>query len=96
MTGGEIIREARLLAGFSQQDLAERADVPRQSIVRWERGAVEPGFDTVRRLLRSCGFDVSLVRHEPDEIVDDRLSGKLELTPQERLLAMLGEPGAGA
>ena len=67
MTGGEIIREGRLLAGLSQQDLAERAGVPRQSIVRWERGAVEPGFDTVRRLLRSCGFDVSLVRYEPDE-----------------------------
>jgi len=92
MTGGQIIREARLLAGFSQHDLAERAGVPRQSIVRWERGAVEPGFDTVRKLLRSCGFDVSLVRLEPDETVDDRLSGKLELTPQERVHAMLGDP----
>ncbi len=96
MTGGEIIREGRLLAGLSQQDLAERAGVPRQSIVRWERGAVEPGFDTVRRLLRSCGFDVSLVRYEPDATVDVRLSGKLELTPQERLLAMLGDPDKGA
>jgi len=95
VTGGEIIREARLLAGISQQELAARAAVPRQSIVRWERGAVEPGFDTVRRLLRSCGFDVSLVRHQPGEIGDDRLRGKLELAPQERLLAMLGEPGAG-
>jgi transcriptional regulator with XRE-family HTH domain len=95
VTGGEIVREGRLLAGLSQQDLAERAGVPRQSIVRWERGAVEPGFDTVRRLLRSCGFDVSLVRYEQDETVDQRLSGKLELTPQERLLAMLGQPGAG-
>jgi transcriptional regulator with XRE-family HTH domain len=95
VTGGEIIREARLLAGFSQQDLAERAGVPRQSIVRWERGAVEPGFDTVRRLLRSCGFDVSLVSYERDETAETRLSGKLELTPQERLLALLGEPSAG-
>jgi transcriptional regulator with XRE-family HTH domain len=96
MTSGEIIREARLLAGFSQRDLAERAGVPRQSIVRWERGAVEPGFDTVRRLLRSCGFDVSLVRFEPDETIDDRLGGKLELTPQERVHAMLGDPGRSA
>jgi transcriptional regulator with XRE-family HTH domain len=96
MTAGQIIREARLLAGLSQQDLAERADVPRQSIARWERGAVEPGFDTVRRLLRGCGFDVSLVRYEPDETVDDRLSGRLELTPQERVLGMLGEPGPSA
>jgi transcriptional regulator with XRE-family HTH domain len=90
---GEVIREARLLAGLSQDGLAELIGVPRQSIARWERGAVEPGFDTVRRLLRSCGFDVSLVRHEPDESADVRLSGRLELTPQEQLLAMLGEPG---
>lgn len=95
MTGGEIIHEARLLAGISQRELAERAAVPRQSIVRWEKGAVEPGFDTVRRLLRSCGFDVSLVRYQRGEIGDERLGGKLELAPQERLLAMLGEPGAG-
>ena len=87
-----MIREARLQAGLSQEGLAERIGVPRQSIARWERGAVEPGFDTVRRLLRSCGFDVSLVRYEPDEAVDDRLTGKLELTPQERLIAILGDP----
>jgi transcriptional regulator with XRE-family HTH domain len=93
MTSGEVIREARLLAGFSQQQLAERAGVPRPSIVRWERGTVEPGFDMTRRVLRACGFDVSLVRYEPDEAAEARLSGRLELTPQERVLAMLGDPG---
>jgi transcriptional regulator with XRE-family HTH domain len=93
VTGGEIIKEARLLAGYSQRQLADHGAVPRQSIARWEGGTVEPGFDTVRRLLRACGFDVSLVRFEPDETVDLRLGGKLELTPQERVLAMLGEPG---
>jgi transcriptional regulator with XRE-family HTH domain len=91
---GEVIREARLLAGLSQEALAKRVGVPRQSIARWERGTVEPGFDTVRRLLRSCGYDVSLVRHEPDEAAEARLSGRLELTPQERVLAMLGDPSA--
>lgn len=77
MNSGEVMREARLLAGLSQQELAERAGVPRPSIVRWERGTVEPGFDMARRVLRTCGFDVSLVRYEPDESADDRLSGRL-------------------
>ncbi len=89
---GEVIREARLLAGLSQDGLAERIGVPRQSIARWERGEVEPGFDSVRRLLRSCGFDVSLVRYQPDESAEDRLGSRLELTPQERLVGMLGDP----
>jgi transcriptional regulator with XRE-family HTH domain len=92
VTAGQIIREARKFAGLSQHELADRSSVPRQSIARWERGAVEPGFDTVRKLLRSCGYDVSLVRYQPDETVDDRLSGKRELTPQERVLALLGDP----
>jgi DNA-binding XRE family transcriptional regulator len=92
---GEVIREARLLVGLSQEGLAERIGVPRQSIARWERGEVEPGFDNVRRLLRSCGFDVSLVRYQADESAEDRLGSRLELTPQERLVAMLGDPGNG-
>jgi len=89
-----VIREARKLAGLSQQELADRAGVPRQSIVCWERGSVEPGFDTVRRLLRSCGYDLAIVRYEPDASVDVRLGGKRRLTPQERVLALLGESGA--
>ena len=92
MTAGKIIREARKVTGLSQQELAERAGVPRQSIARWEQGAVEPGFDTVRKLLRSCGYDLSLIPYEPDETVDDRLGGKRDLTPQERVLALLGDP----
>ena len=92
MRAGEAIREARLLVGLSQEGLAERIGVPRQSIARWERGEVEPGLDNVRRLLRGCGFDVSLVRYEPDEAAEARLGSRLELTPQERLVGMLGDP----
>jgi transcriptional regulator with XRE-family HTH domain len=92
VSAGKVIREARKVAGLSQHELAERAGVPRQSIVRWERGNVEPGFDTVRRLLRGCGYDLSVVRHEPDASVDVRLGGKRELTPHERVLALLGDP----
>jgi transcriptional regulator with XRE-family HTH domain len=91
--GGEVIREARLLAGLSQQELAERTGLPRPSIARWERGGVEPGFDTARRVLRACGYDLVLVRHTEDESAEVRLGGRLELTPQERILALLGEPG---
>lgn len=92
MTAGDVIREARLQAGLSQKELAARAGVPRPSITRWERGVVEPGFDMTRRLLRACGFDVWLVRFEVDETADDRLGDRLELTPQERVLGMLGDP----
>jgi transcriptional regulator with XRE-family HTH domain len=95
VSAGRVIREARKVAGLSQHQLAERVGVPRQSIVRWERGNVEPGFDTVRRLLRCCGYDVSVVRYEPDAAVDVRLGGKRSLTPHERVLVLLGDPAPG-
>ena len=59
MTSGEFLRDARLRAGLSQAELARRYGRPRSQIARWERGAVEPGFDTLRRVLRACGFDIS-------------------------------------
>ncbi|MBA3331976.1 MAG: helix-turn-helix transcriptional regulator [Actinobacteria bacterium] len=87
MTSGQLIRQARLTAGFSQSELAERVRLPRQQIVRWEGGGVEPGFSTLRRMLRACGFDlpVSLIRYDPDperEALLDELHGK---TPERRL-----------
>ena len=85
---GDLIREARLRAGLSQAELGERAGRDRAQIARWERGAVEPSFETLRGLLRTCGFDLStdLVEFEPD---DGALSMTVTLTPQERLQRML-------
>jgi transcriptional regulator with XRE-family HTH domain len=59
MTSGELIRQARLMAGLSQAQLADRFGRNRTQIARWERDRVEPGFDTLRRVLRACGFDIS-------------------------------------
>ncbi|MBA2476878.1 MAG: helix-turn-helix transcriptional regulator [Actinobacteria bacterium] len=87
MTSGQLIRQARLTAGLSQSELAGRVRLPRQQIVRWEGEGVEPGFSTLRKVLRACGFDlpVSLMRYEPDperERVLDDLLGK---SPERRL-----------
>jgi len=37
--------------------------------MRWERGAVQPSFETLRRLVRACGFvlNVSISRADVDE-----------------------------
>jgi transcriptional regulator with XRE-family HTH domain len=85
---GDLIREARLRAGLSQAELGERANRDRAQIARWERGAVEPSFETLRGLLRACGFDLStdLVEFSPD---DGALRTTRALTPQERLQRML-------
>ena len=67
MTSGTLIREARLRAGLSQVELAQRSGKDRAQLARWERDVVQPSFETLRELVRACGFDLetSLVPYEP-------------------------------
>jgi len=87
MTANELIRSARSRASLSQADLAKALSTPRSQIARWEAGDVEPGFATVRRVLRACGFDLSmaLVPFDPDAPREARLVELQRLTPKERL-----------
>ena len=55
-----MIREARLRAELSQQELAVRSGKDRTVIARWEQGVVAPSLDTLVQLLRACGFDIPL------------------------------------
>jgi transcriptional regulator with XRE-family HTH domain len=91
VTSGLLIREARLLAGLSQGELGARVGKDRAQIARWERGAVEPSFETLRQLVRACGFelDVAIGPAEFDESGEKVLRRKLRMSPQERLQELL-------
>jgi transcriptional regulator with XRE-family HTH domain len=93
MTTGTLIRQARMRAGLSQVELSARSGKDRAQIARWERDVVVPSLETLRQLLRACGFDLelALVPFEPDSGHDARLRTRLGRTPQERLQAMLRE-----
>ncbi len=85
VTSGEIIREARLRAKLSQGDLATRIDRTRSQVARWERDEVTPSLDTLRWIVRACGydFDVRLFPYEPPD--DAPIEETVELTPAERV-----------
>jgi len=91
MTTGELIRSARLRAGYSQKELAQRLGMASSSIARWETDTVEPGFSTLRRVLQACGFDIPpvLVPYERDLERDAQVQEMRELTPQERMARLL-------
>lgn len=95
MTSGTLIREARLRAGLSQVELSERSGKDRAQIARWERDVVQPNFETLRELIRACGFDLetTLVPYQTHPKDDTRLRKSLERAPQERLQAMLKARG---
>ncbi len=86
-----LIREARLRAGLSQGELGARVNRDRAQIARWERDIVQPSFETLRELLRACGFDLSptLIPYTPETMDDASLKQRLRLSPHERLQAML-------
>jgi transcriptional regulator with XRE-family HTH domain len=86
-----LIREARLRAGLSQGELSERSGKDRAQIARWERDVVQPSFETLRDLVRACGFDLdmTLVPYEADDRETAWLRKGLMRSPQERLRVML-------
>src|SRR5687767_4933282 len=91
-----LIREARLRAGFSQAQMAERSGRDRAVIARWEQGAVAPSLDTLVELVRCCGFDIplELVPYDPEP--DERVAELQVLSPErrlDRLLERLGQDG---
>jgi transcriptional regulator with XRE-family HTH domain len=81
----DLIREARLRAGLTQQELAERTGRERSVIARWEQGAVAPSIETLVDLVRACGFDLplELVPYEPSD--EERLRKNALLSPERRL-----------
>jgi transcriptional regulator with XRE-family HTH domain len=91
VTSGTLIRQARLLAGLSQVELSQRSGKDRAQIARWERDVVQPSFETLRELLRACGFDLEtrLVPYEENRGRDAQLEKALLRSPQERFEAML-------
>lgn len=84
MRSAHLIREARLRAGLTQHELAERAGRERSVIARWEQGAVSPSVDNLLEVIQACGFDLPLVLVPREGHEDERLEKNLLLTPERR------------
>jgi transcriptional regulator with XRE-family HTH domain len=80
-----LLREARLRAGFSQQELAEVSGKDRTVIARYEQGVVAPSIDTLVELLRSCGFDIPLEMVPYDPAPDEQIRQIQMLSPERRM-----------
>jgi len=83
-----LIREARLRAGLTQAELAERTGRDRSVIARWEQAAVAPSVDTLVELVRACGFDLPL-ELVPSEPREERLGKNQLLSPERRVQRFL-------
>jgi transcriptional regulator with XRE-family HTH domain len=96
MRGAALIREARLRAGFTQTELAERTGRERSVIARWEQGAVSPSVDNLLAVVHACGFELPLVLVPRDTSQDERLEEGRLLSPERRVDRMLDRVKADA
>jgi transcriptional regulator with XRE-family HTH domain len=85
----DLIREARLRAGLTQYELAERTGRDRSVIARWEQGAVAPSLETLVELVRGCGFELPLELVPRDASNLERLRKNVRLSPERRVQRIL-------
>lgn len=60
MNAGQVLTSLRRRAGLSLREMARRCGTSHSTLVSYERGRVNPGVDTLDRLTRAAGFDVTV------------------------------------
>lgn len=95
MTAAQIIREARLKAGLTQTELAERLGRERAQVARWEIGGQEPSFENLQSVVEACGFSlrIEIADREDTPRLDAELEASLPQAPQQRVQALLDTLG---
>jgi transcriptional regulator with XRE-family HTH domain len=82
---GSLLREARSSAGLTQRELARRAGVPQPTVARIESGAVMPRVDTLDRLLRWCGRELTTAPRAGTGVDRGQIVEMRRLPPRARL-----------
>jgi len=57
MTTGQLIRAARKKAGVTRTELAQKLNIPFQSVSQWERDLRNPKIETLNRIAAALGVD---------------------------------------
>jgi transcriptional regulator with XRE-family HTH domain len=80
-----IIREARSRAELGVRELARRAGTSHATLMRYERGEVDPSTGTLERIVAACGFKLRVLLSPLDRQDEELARSFSRLTPAERL-----------
>ena len=85
---GSLVLAARLKAGLTQQQLADRLGVTQPVVAAYESGRRQPTVPTLMRIVSGAGFDLrlSLAPHEDHDEVLEALERQRSHEEQERWL----------
>ena len=72
---GKKISQIRKLKGFTQESLAEKIGVSRQTVFKWESDAMQPTFDKMQALCSVLGVDVEYFTREEDVVLPVKEEG---------------------
>ncbi len=61
MSFGERLREARLLKGYTQKQLAEKLDIGGTTVTGYEKDNSEPNMATISKIIRVLGVDANFL-----------------------------------
>jgi transcriptional regulator with XRE-family HTH domain len=85
MTGADLLHEARLRAGLTQEELGRAVGRSQSAIARWESGRVQPSLETLIELIRACRLELTFGLANYDDSYDYFINGLLDMTPAERV-----------
>jgi len=83
----KLVRSARLAAGLSQAELAERLGTTQSAVSRWERGHDEPRLNSLNAIMSACGQRLWL-QVEADGVDRAQIRQQLAMTPEQRLASV--------
>ncbi len=82
ITLGDKIYRQRKQKGFSQEELASRIGVTRQTVSKWETNSMQPTFDNVKSM--SMIFDVDIDYFANEEATSDDKSQEIAISKEEK------------
>lgn len=86
MTTSSLLRRARLAAGLTQADLAERLGISQPEVARLESPRANPTVRTLEDAIAATGHELVLdARPDRSGIDEAQILENLKLTPAERL-----------
>jgi transcriptional regulator with XRE-family HTH domain len=59
--------------------------VPQSQVSRWERGAVTPSFETLQRIVRACGLELTIGIANSDDSYGLFVARAVDRSPAERV-----------
>ena len=99
MSFGQRLQDLRQRAGMSQDALAERLEVSRQAVSRWERGVGYPDINTLEPLADALGVTLTELMkcsRDKEKRSDEGIIASIEIAKSQRKKVIRKIIGGGA